>query len=212
MKSLKALIVTIALIALPAALSAQFRYGPVAGVNVSTLKFKQDLVDVSKLTGAQVGVQAELMFPGIGFGIDFGLLYNMEGAEVDLGQRKIWSVDGFKKSDVRLHIVQIPLHLRFKWTRMNGLEDYVAPFVYGGPDFSFLVGHSSVKGNSGVPSPFKYAGGDLGLTCGGGFEIMKHWQISAQYTWGMTYLLKTRKLDNFSAKNREFSVRLAYLF
>ncbi len=212
MKSLKALIVTIALIALPAALSAQFRYGPVAGVNVSTLKFKQDLVDVSKLTGAQVGVQAELMFPGIGFGIDFGLLYNMEGAEVDLGQRKIWSVDGFKKSDVRLHIVQIPLHLRFKWTRMNGLEDYVAPFVYGGPDFSFLVGHSSVKGNAGVPSPFKYAGGDLGLTCGGGFEIMKHWQISAQYTWGMTYLLKTRKLDNFSAKNREFSVRLAYLF
>ncbi len=212
MKSLKALIVTIALLALPVALSAQFRYGPVAGINVSTLKFKQDLVDVGKLIGAQVGVQAELMFPGIGFGIDFGLIYNMEGAEVDLGQRKIWSADGFKKSDVRLHIVQLPLHLRFKWTRMNGLEDYVAPFIYGGPDFSFLVGHSSVKGNPGVPSPFKYAGGDLGLTCGGGFEIMKHWQISAQYTWGMTYLLKTRKLDNFSAKNREFSVRLAYLF
>ena len=37
-----------------------------------------------------------------------------------------------------LHMLEIPLHLRFKWTRMNGLEDYIAPFVYGGPDFSIV--------------------------------------------------------------------------
>lgn len=212
MKSLKALIVAIVFLAVPAAIFGQFRYGPVAGVNINTLKFKQDLIDINTVVAGQAGVQAELMFPGIGFGIDFGLLYNMEGANVDLGSRKIWSSDGFKKTDVTLHMIQIPFHLRFKWTRMNGIEDYIAPFVYGGPDFSFMVAHNSIKGNAGVPNPFNYAGGDLGLTAGGGFELYKRWQVSVQYTWGMTYLLKTRKLENFSAQNRQLAVRVAYLF
>lgn len=212
MKSLKALIVAIVFLAVPAAMFGQFRYGPVAGVNINTLKFKQDLIDINTVVAGQAGVQAELMFPGIGFGIDFGLLYNMEGANVDLGSRKIWSSDGFKKTDVTLHMIQIPFHLRFKWTRMNGIEDYIAPFVYGGPDFSFMVAHNSIKGNVGVPNPFNYAGGDLGLTAGGGFELYKRWQVSVQYTWGMTYLLKTRKLENFSAQNRQLAVRVAYLF
>lgn len=212
MKSLKALIVAIFFLAVPVAMLGQFRYGPVAGVNINTLNFKQDLIGISSTVGAQAGIQGELMFPGIGFGIDFGLLYNVEGANVDLGSRKIWSSDGFKKTDVTLHMMQIPFHLRFKWTRMNGLEDYIAPFVYGGPDFSFMLAHNSIKGNAGVPSPFKYAGGDLCLTAGGGFELFKRWQLSAQYTWGMTYLLKTRKLDNFSAQNRQLSIRVAYLF
>lgn len=212
MKSLKALIVAIVFLAVPAAMFGQFRYGPVAGVNINTLKFKQDLIDINTVVAGQAGVQAELMFPGIGFGIDFGLLYNMEGANVDLGSRKIWSSDGFKKTDVTLHMIQIPFHLRFKWARMNGIEDYIAPFVYGGPDFSFMVAHNSIKGNAGVPNPFNYAGGDLGLTAGGGFELYKRWQVSVQYTWGMTYLLKTRKLENFSAQNRQLAVRVAYLF
>ena len=95
---------------------------------------------------------------------------------------------------------------------MNGIEDYIAPFVYGGPDFSFMVAHNSIKGNAGVPNPFNYAGGDLGLTAGGGFELYKRWQVSVQYTWGMTDLLKTRKLENFSAQNRQLAVRVAYLF
>ncbi len=111
-----------------------------------------------------------------------------------------------------LHMLEIPLHLRFKWTRMNGLEDYIAPFVYGGPDFSFMLAHSDVKGNKDVPNPFKYAGGDLGLTAGGGVELWKRWQVSVQYTWGMTYLLKTRKLENYSAQNRQWAVRVAYFF
>lgn len=212
MKSLKALIAAIIFLAVPAAMFGQFRYGPTAAVNINTLKFKQDLIDINTRIGAQAGIEAELMFPGIGFGIDFGFIYNMEGANVDLGSRKIWSSDGFKKTDVTLHAIQIPFHLRFKWTRLNGLEDIIAPFVYGGPDFSFVVAHNSIKGNSGVPNPFKYAGGDLGLSVGGGVELLRHWQVSAKYTWGMTYLLKSRKLEGFSAQNRQLSIRVAYMF
>lgn len=191
---------------------AQFRYAPIAGVTISDLQFKQDLFGVERIVGLQAGIQGELMFPGIGFGIDFALLYNQMGAKTDLGSREIWASDGIGNPRMTLHTIQIPLHLRFKWTRMNGLEDYIAPFVYGGPDFTILAGHSAVKANAGVPNPYTYAGGDLGLTAGGGFEIFKRWQVSLQYTWGMTYLLKTRKLDNLSAKNRQWAVRVAYMF
>lgn len=208
----KALIIALVALAAPTAAFGQFRYGPIAGVNISSLKFKQDLVDIGHIVRGQGGLQAELMFPGIGFGIDFGLIYNCTGANVDFGSRTIWSSDGFKKTDVDLHLIQIPFHLRFKWTRLNGLEDYIAPFVFGGPDFSFNVAHNKIEGASGAPNPLLYSGGDLGLSCGGGVELYRHWQLTVQYTWGMTYLVKTRKLEDFSAQNRQWQVRLAYLF
>lgn len=213
MKRLSALAgLSIALMAAPLASHAEFRYAPVAGITVNNLKFKQDIFPVSRTAGFQAGIQGELMFPGIGFGIDFGLLYNMMGARTDLGSRHIWAVDGFKDPNFMIHNVEIPLHVRFKWTRMNGLEDYIAPFVYGGPDFAITVAHSSPEGNPGAGNPFKCSGGDLGLTAGGGFEVFKRWQVSVQYTWGMTYIVKTVKLDNMSAQNRQWAVRVAYFF
>jgi len=209
MKRLSAFIAIICLCA--AGAIAQFRAAGVAGATFNTLSFDQNLVGVSSVVGYQAGVLGEMMFPGIGFGIDFGLLYNMEGAKVNLGSRKLWASEGFGNENLNLHVIQIPLHLRFKWTRMNGLEDYIAPFVYVGPEFGILAGHSTFKGTSGE-HPFKYAGGDLGLAVGGGFELLKRWQVSVQYTWGMTYIAKTRKLDDFSAQNRQLAVRVAYMF
>ncbi|MDE5566858.1 MAG: PorT family protein [Muribaculaceae bacterium] len=193
------------IIACSAAANAQFRYAAIAGPEFTNLKFKQDLVDVSQTLSYQVGVQGEMMFPGLGFGIDLGLLYNQLGAKVNLGQRKIWAWQGYGDERVRLHTLQIPLHLRFKWTRMDGLEDIVAPFVYGGPDFNILVGH-------GHCDAFKYAGGDLSLSVGGGVELFKKWQVSFQYSWGMTYALKTVLLDNYSARSRSYTLRVAYFF
>lgn len=211
-RSAALLLILIAFITLPKSAVAQFRYAPVLGVTVNNLDFKQDLFTVDKAVGMQAGVMGELMFPGIGFGIDFSLLYNMMGARTNLGERKIWAADGFANPTVQMHMLQIPLHLRFKWTRMQGLEDYIAPFVYGGPDLALMLAHSTIKGTDGAKNPYKYSGGDFGLTAGGGFELFRRWQISVQYTWGMSYLLKTVKLDNQSAKNRQWAVRLAYMF
>lgn len=184
---------------------AQFRYGPAAGVTITDLKFKQDLVTVDQTVGGTAGLQCEMMFPGIGFGIDFGLMYNLMGAKVNLGEKKIWASEGYGNERLALHYIQIPVHLRFKWTRMDGLEDIVAPFIYGGPDFTILAAHGNCKA-------MDYAGGELGLTAGLGFEFFKKWQISGSYTWGMTYAMKAKLLDNWSARNREWTVRLAYFF
>lgn len=201
----------LSIVLIPALASAQFRYAPVVGVTMNDLKFKQSLVPVDKTMGFEAGIMGELMFPGLGFGMDFGLLYNMEGAKVNLGSRELWGSQGIGNDNLRLHTLQIPVHLRFKWTRMNGIEDYIAPFVYGGPEFGICVGHSGQRQTDGQ-DPFRYAGGDLGLAVGGGFELWRRWQVSVQYTWGMTYIAKTRKLDDYSARNRQLAVRVAYMF
>ncbi len=184
---------------------AQFRYGPTAGIDITSLKFRQTLFDVDNSVGCTAGVQGELMFPGIGFGIDFAGLYTQRGATLNLGQREIWFSEGYGRERSFLHYLEIPVNLRFKWTRMSGLEDYIAPYVFGGPTFSFLLGHSNIKA-------LEYAGADLGVQCGIGFEVLKHWQIQGSYTWGMTYALKTVKLDDFVARNRTWTVRVAYMF
>ena len=88
---------------------------------------------------------------------------------------------------------------------MNGLEDYVAPFVYGGPTLGLMVAHSKCD-------PLSHAFGEVGLTAGLGFEIVHRWQITGSYTWGLTYALKTLKLDNYSGRNRQLSVGLTYFF
>lgn len=185
--------------------AAQFRYGPTVGVDFTNLKFKQSLFTVDKSTAYQAGVQCEVMFPGIGFGIDFAGLYQQMGATLHFGERKVWSSQGFGTHRAYLHYLSIPLNLRFKWTRMNGLEDYIAPYVFGGPALSFMLGHSHVE-------PLEYTTADLALQVGFGLEVMKDWQIQGSYTWGMTYAVRTKILDDFSAKNRMWSVRLIRYF
>ena len=77
--------------------------------------------------------------------------------------------------------------------------------MFGGPTLSLLAGHSKIDA-------LKYAFGEIGLQCGIGFEIMRRWQIQGSYTWGMTYALKTKLLDDFSAQNRTWSIRATYFF
>jgi len=185
--------------------SAQFRYGPMVGVDVTTLTFKQDLITVDQSVGYSAGLATELMFPGIGFGIDAGIIYAQRGAIMHLGEKKIWASQGYGDTRSYLHYIQIPIHLRFKYTNLNGFEDYAAPFVFGGPEFMILAAHNKVPALS-------YAGGDMGLAVGVGVELFRRWQVSASYTWGMTYALKTVLLDNFSARNRSWDVRVAYMF
>lgn len=203
MKRISALLAIICLFAIAA--SAQFRAAGVAGVAFTNMSFNQEIAPVKGTVGYQAGVLGELMFPGIGFGLDFGLLYNLGGAKVNLGKKTVWSSQGYGNERVYMHFAQIPLHLRFKWTRLSGLEDYVAPFVFGGPELNILLAHNKCDA-------FKYPGGSLGLTAGIGFELYRNWQISGSYTWGMTYAAQTVLLDNYTARNRQWTVRLAYFF
>lgn len=203
-KILSAIIVLCALSCVSTA-NAQIRYGAIAGVSFNDLKFNQGgLIGVEGNIGYSVGGFSEFMFPGIGFGVDAGLMYSQRGATLNM-DKYIWEIDGYGKERTNLHYIEIPINLRFKYHRLNGFEDYLAPFVFGGPSFSIGVGHSTNKA-------IDFAAGDVGLQVGLGVEVLKHWQLSGFYNWGMTDCLKTVKLNDFAARNRSWNIRLAYLF
>ena len=184
---------------------AEFRWGPTAGLNVSQLYWKQPLLASGQQCGFQAGIMSEIMIPGIGFGIDFSLKYAMRGATVNLGDHYIWSSDGYGKENLKLHTLELPVNVRFKWTRMDGVEHYIAPFAYLGPVFRFNLAQSKC-------AAIEHPAGSVGLQFGLGAEILEHLQISASYIWGVTYDVRTVKLDNLSARNSLWNVNVAYLF
>lgn len=193
--------------------SAQFSYGPQLGANFSDLTFKQKLVSTSMQVGPSAGVQCEFIFTDFGLGIDFGIGYSMTGAKVNLGEKPIWSLPqqgGFGNETTLAHNLHLPVHIRWKWTKMQGVEEYVAPIVYGGPEFNIQLGHSANR-HDGI-SAYRFSGGDVQLTVGAGVELLRHWQLTAGYSWGMTYTVKTRLLDDYSARCNAWHLRLAYLF
>lgn len=204
-KNMKKLLAALLLCMITFGASAEFRWGPTAGVNISELYWKQDLVTNKLLAGPNVGVIGELMIPGIGFGVDMALKYSMHGSQVNFGEQKIWSVDGMGDEKLWIHSIQIPLNLRFKWTRMNGLEHYVAPFVYGGPVFNFNVATTKLP-------IIEHPAGSVAVQCGIGGEFFERYQLSAGYYWGVSYDVRTIKLDNFSARSRGWLVNVAVLF
>lgn len=220
MNRLRSIALTLLLAAAALPVAAQFRYGPQLGANFTTLKFKQDLVGVEQAVGPSADLACEFIFTRFGLGIDFGIGYSMTGASVNLGDKPVWSLNGFGRERVMIHNLRIPLHIRFKWTKMQGLEDYIAPFVYGGPEFNIQLAHKPVNNHGITAAPqhyneqkaFRYSGGDVALACGFGLELFKNWQASFGYTWGVTYSLKTRQLDDFSARWEGWNVRVAYMF
>lgn len=205
MKKLVIAIITVMSLVSASSASAQFRFGPMAGVNLTDLNFKQDLAAVDKSVGYSAGIMGELMFPGIGFGIDLGLYYEQRGATLHLGDWPMWQHQGYGNPRLYLHYAVIPVHLRFKYTNLNGFEDILAPFAYAGPSVGMLVGHSKLDCMS---FPF----GELGVDFGIGVEIMRKWQVSASYNMGFTYALKDKTLTNYSARNSTWALRVAYLF
>ncbi len=185
--------------------SAQFRYGPMAGVNFNTLKFKQDLMTINSQVGPLGGIAGEMMFPGIGIGVDLGLFYQMRGSKLHMREREIWFSQCFGVEKLNLHTLTIPLHLKLKWQRLGGFEEKIAPIIYGGPTFSFDLAHSHIDAMT-------FAGGDVALECGIGGEFFERWQLKAGYSFGMTYITKAKILSDFSARCNAWTIRLGYYF
>lgn len=204
-RSITALIIALVALCAVSTARAQMRWGASAGININSMKFKQELFGVSSAVGESAGIRGEMMFPGIGFGLELGLFYQQQGATLAFGDKPIWSTQGYGDERVYLHSVSIPFNLKFKWTRLQGLEDYVAPFAFGGPILQIQAGHSKCDA-------LKYSGGDVELCAGIGVEVMKRWQIAGSYIWGMTYALKTAQLVDVSARNRTWDIKVTYFF
>ncbi len=201
---MKKLVLALMAIVISLGANAELRWGPTASVNFNTFHWKEPLLETHLRTGFDAGIMTEVMIPGIGFGVDAGLTYGMRSAKVNFGQWKIWNSDGFGNDNVVLHTINIPLHLRFKYTRLEGLEETIAPLAYVGPVFGF-----NVAGNcKALEQPVGTVSMDFGIGC----ELFQKLQVSFGYLWGLSYATRTVKLENLSARADGFRVNLAYFF
>ncbi|MBQ9575458.1 MAG: PorT family protein [Muribaculaceae bacterium] len=200
MKKITLLIAAMLLATAAATAQTTSRWGITAGANFNEVHFKQtDIVPSKRAWGPQVGVTGEMNFSGIGFGVEGSLLYTLKQGKVNYGERTIWSSVGAGNETVSMHYLDVPLHLKFKWRRMGGLESTIMPMLYVGPQFSFIVGASNKNLNSYPPV-------NVYLDMGAGVELIERLQLRAGYNFSIGQSFHTKLLDDNVAKNRTWYV------
>ena len=183
------------------------RWGVTIGGNYNEIHFKQtDIFDSDRMFGGSIGITGDMMIPGVGFGIDASILYTLRQGKVHFGDKRAWESQGIETQAVQLHYIDIPLNLKFRYSRLGGLESSIMPFVYAGPTFSFLAGHNKV-GNA-----LDYTTVNVLLHAGVGVELFNKVQISGGYSFSVGQNLKTKILDEHSAKQRTWFVQATYFF
>ena len=145
--------------------------------------------------GPQVGVTGEMNFSGVGFGVDGSVLYSLKQGKVNYGDRTAWSSLGYGNETVSMHYIDVPLHLKLKWRRLEGLENTIMPMIYVGPQFSFLA-YGNHKSLNSYPPVNVY------LDMGAGIELMERVQIRGGYNFSIGQSFHTKILDDNVAKNR----------
>lgn len=201
---MKKLVLVLMAIVFGLSANAELRWGPTASVNFNTFHWKEPLLETHLQAGFDAGIMTEIMIPGIGFGVDAGLTYGMRRGRVNFGEWEAWKSQGFGDENVVLHTINVPLHLRFKYTRLEGIEETIAPLAFAGPVFQFNAGNNCKA----LEQPFGTVALDFGLGC----ELFQKYQISVGYLWGLSYSAKTKVLENLSVRSDGFRINLAVFF
>jgi len=198
------LLATLLLMAATATAQTTSRWGITAGATINEVHFKQhDIVPSTRAWGPQLGVTGEMNFSGIGFGVEASALYTLKQGKVNYGEKTIWSSIGAGNETVSMHYLDVPLHLKFKWHRLGGLESTIMPLAYFGPQFSFLM-----HGNHGDLN--KYTPVSVYLDMGIGCELKERIQLRGGYNFSIGQSFHTKMLDENVAKNRTWYFNVTY--
>ena len=196
MKRISLLIAALVLTTAATMAQTSSRWGITAGANINNVHFKQhDIMPSKTMWGPQLGVTGEMNFSGVGFGVDGSVLYSLKQGKVNYGDRTAWSSLGYGNETVSMHYIDVPLHLKLKWRRLEGLENTIMPMIYVGPQFSFLA-YGNHKSLNSYPPVNVY------LDMGAGIELMERVQIRGGYNFSIGQSFHTKILDDNVAKNR----------
>ena len=205
-KKIRLILVVVAVLgALVAQAQPQRRWGITLGGNYNEIHFKQtNIMESDRMFGGSIGLTGEMMIPGVGFGIDGSVLYTLRQGKVHFGDKRIWESQGIETQAVRLHYIDVPLNLKFRYSNLGGFESTVMPFVYAGPTFSFLAGHNKVN------DALKYTTVSVLLHAGIGVELFNRLQLSGGYSFSIGQSVRTKLLDDHVAKNRTWFIQATY--
>ena len=196
MRTLRTIICIVLLAAsLPAV--AQFRFGVKGGAVVSKLSFDKNALSSENRAGWCAGFQVDLSLPVTGLAVDASLLYSHRNDAIS-----------HETETYRRDYIEIPLHLRYGLS-IIGVNRFVIPYVFTGPNFSFLCSESK---NITWDNRSAFTSWDVGF----GAELFKHVQIQASYGIGITEAFKKVGIDKesvvISGKDRCWTISAAVLF
>lgn len=172
-------------------------FGPMAGLNVTSLSGKPNTSSkTGLLTGGFFNYSSKNWF---GVGVQF--LYNQMGAKLDA-----------PSEEINLNYLQVPVLFTYYFSGENKPGSF-RPKLFAGPHVNFLLNAKNKEGNDLNPNDLFYNNTELGVTLGGGFNYALQNQIwinvDARYGIGLT---DATKAPNTDITNRGFGLTVGLSF
>ena len=161
MKKFFTLVVLLATMTVAA--QAQAKFGVKGGLNITSMKFDQSVVDKSNQAGFFIGPTVKFTLPVVGLGIDAAALYDQRSAKV-------------ADETLKQQSIQIPVNLRYGF----GLGSTASIYIFAGPQFGFAIGDKS-KNIVDNALEWRLKDSNLSANVGLGLMLLDHLQISANY-------------------------------
>lgn len=209
MKSLKTLIITLALIiSLPAA--AQFRWGPRIGTEVSSMRLNKSVFDNDNRAGFTGGLMCEFTVPVVNIGFDLSVMYvhrvnNSTALNGNVENENLVAGKNFKSRDY----IEIPLNLKYK-IGLPLIGKIVTPYIFTGPSFSVLTSGKAIS------AAYKNKSLDVAWNFGLGLQLFNHLQVGASYGVGINKSVEFIGIANntnpIEGKNNYWTITAAWLF
>ena len=181
------------------------RFGVKAGVAINELKFNENAFSSSNRAGFTGGVMLQFIAPIINIGCDASVMYTHRQNRINFTE------EGEATSGMTVNSDYIEVPINFRWNiGLPIVGKFVMPYIFTGPDFSFLLSNKNVK-NAWNNRTF-----DLGWNFGLGLRFFDHLEVGASYGLGIT---NAASADNamygknlVDGKNRFWTVTAAWLF
>ncbi|MDR0757608.1 MAG: PorT family protein [Tannerella sp.] len=184
-----------------AVLNAQnIRFGVKGGLNVSSVKFSEEVFDADNITGFHIGPIIEIMTPLPGIGLDGAVLFTQKGT-------------GLRQKTIKNNFLEVPVNLKWKM-----ILPLVKPYLSAGPYVGFrMAGDKSWSDTYGdIVRQIESKNFCAGLNFAAGAEIVSWIQLSVNYNLGLTDHFKTfdvnHPITSGSGKTRTWIISAAVFF
>jgi len=196
MKKIIIAIVAAITFALPS--NAQINFGIKAGLNISKVSFKKDIVGSDNRCGFFVGPQMDITIPLAGLGADIAVLYDNKKINLNEG--------GVSKSET-LNYIDLPINLKYTL----GFSKLASVYFATGPQFAWCLGDKGIFENS-----YSLKSSQFSWNVGAGFTLFKKVRLGYTYNipCGDTAELSVASgvTDAANFKNHNHQIHATYLF
>ena len=159
----KFLTLVVLLATMTVAAQAQVKFGVKGGLNITSMKFDESVLDKSNQAGFFIGPTVKFTLPVVGLGIDAAALYDQRSAKI-------------ADETLKQQSIQIPINLRYG----IGLGSTASIYIFAGPQFGFAIGDKS-KNIVDNALEWRLKDSNLSANVGLGLMLLDHLQISANY-------------------------------